>query len=63
MLPRLLYFFAGIFGYGQLKREQRAIRQELEDELALQRELSGGSGSGLSRLEKEMRAAEEKDAK
>lgn len=63
MLPRVFYFFARIFGYGELKREQRAIRAELKDDLALERELSSGARSQLSRLEKEMRAAEEEDAR
>ncbi len=61
MLFEMYRFFRGIFGYGSAKRDQRELRQEFETEVKVQRALSEGAGHALSRLEREIRAAEQED--
>ena len=62
MLFGWVRFISGIFGYGEAKRDQRKLRAELKEELALQRALSGGSRHQLSQLEREMKEAEKEAA-
>jgi hypothetical protein len=55
-------FFRGIFGYGDAKSRQDTIKEELQREGRLQKELGSDAHYQLSRLEQEMKRAEQEDA-
>lgn len=58
MLFEMYRFFRGIFGYGNARRRQHEVREELARDAKTQRAMARDGGHALSRLEKEMRDAE-----
>jgi hypothetical protein len=59
MLLNAFRFFRGIFGYSSAKHRQDELKKDLRNELKMQRALAENAGHELSRLQRELRAAEQ----